>query len=276
MSKSTSLRAAAQTTPATEKTRNRRTVTGARQLGALLPPPKPRTISAVQLMEALERPIAFHPILARISGGVAAGIMLSQALYWSKIQEKWNQGADGWFYKTEADWELETTLTEEEQLTAKCCLLERDLMFIEKRGCPAKNHYKVNKERLAEALSVHLDITQCAAKPRTSGRQNRPPVRGNPAQHKEHKTPQPTTHKNGGPPQPTEAQLKAFYDSLTGEEISELAEWLDEEMKPFARLKTDTEQQRAQTWLSILRSEYHRRMNGNLSLDFTTQEDGNQ
>ncbi len=38
------------------------------------------------IAEMLDRPIAFHPVLAKISGSVTAGLMLSQAVYWSNCR----------------------------------------------------------------------------------------------------------------------------------------------------------------------------------------------
>lgn len=104
-----------------------------------------------QHADLFDRPIAFHRCLAELSGSVAAGLMLSQALYWSKR----TNDADGWFWKTAEDWQEETTLTRREQETARKSLREIDggnVWFEERRGVPAKLFFRVDTERLMEIL----------------------------------------------------------------------------------------------------------------------------
>jgi|GEM_PF-2793675 len=63
----------------------------------------------------LDRPIAFHPALARAVGSVNAGVLLSQMVYWSKRTDD----ADGWFWKELGEWQDETCLTERELRSAR-------------------------------------------------------------------------------------------------------------------------------------------------------------
>jgi len=101
----------------------------------------------------LDRPIAFHRCLAELSGSVAGGLMLSQALYWSKR----TSDADGWFWKTAEDWHEETTLTRREQETARKSLREIDggnVWFEERRGVPAKLYFRLDTDRLMEILNA--------------------------------------------------------------------------------------------------------------------------
>lgn len=104
-----------------------------------------------QHADLFDRPIAFHRCLAELSGSVAAGLMLSQALYWSKR----TSDADGWFWKTAEDWQEETTLTRREQETARKSLREIDggnVWFEERRGVPAKLYFRLDTERLMTIL----------------------------------------------------------------------------------------------------------------------------
>lgn len=63
------------------------------------------------LLAVLDRPIAFHSILARVSESAKAGLFLSQLLYWSDK----GRARNGWIYKDASAWEEETCLTPDEQ-----------------------------------------------------------------------------------------------------------------------------------------------------------------
>jgi len=102
------------------------------------------------LKAILDRPVAFHPALARLGGSEAAGLFLSRAVDWSSEAED----AEGWFLKSRRDWERETCLSRSEQETARKRL--RDLGVIEERY-QRLNHemyYRVNSSRLQELLTA--------------------------------------------------------------------------------------------------------------------------
>lgn len=119
--------------------------------------PGPRFITErgyMNLVKLLDRPIAFHRAFARLAGSVHAGILLSQAVYWSGR----TSDPAGWFYKTQAEWEEETCLSRREQETARGLL--RRLMHQnaplwreERRGVPARMFYQVNFEVLGGLLA---------------------------------------------------------------------------------------------------------------------------
>lgn len=94
-----------------------------------------------------DRPIAYHPVLARAAGSVTAGILLSQLLYWTGKSE------DGWVYRTQAQIEEETALTRREQETARRDLRSLEVVVEEKRGLPARLFYKVNIAALTSLLA---------------------------------------------------------------------------------------------------------------------------
>jgi hypothetical protein len=121
---------------------------------------KPRAAAPItfeQAGELLGRPIAYHPIHADIAGSVEAGVFLGQALYWTRIQDATNPAADGWFYKTQAEWHEETRLKRDGQESARKALIRRGLLMEETRALPppsyqARLFFKVNRQNYLAAL----------------------------------------------------------------------------------------------------------------------------
>ncbi len=112
-------------------------------------------MSADLLRTLLTRPIAFHPALARAAGSAAAGLFLSQLLYWSNR----GRNEDGWIWKHAREWEEETCLTLDEQKTARKKLREAGL--VEESNLRAlginkfstTNAFRINFEALQNALN---------------------------------------------------------------------------------------------------------------------------
>lgn len=102
----------------------------------------------VELTTILSRPIAFHRIFVTIGGGACAGLFLSQAFYWTDR----TKDPDGWFYKTQAEWEEETGLTRYEQETVRKQLVKRGLLETKKEGIPCKLYYRIVTEAFLEAI----------------------------------------------------------------------------------------------------------------------------
>lgn len=102
----------------------------------------------MNVLELLDRPIAFQRAFVRLGVGITGALMLSQALYWTKR----SSGRDGWFYKTQADWEDETGMTRFEQETARKKLRDLGILEEKKQGIPCKTHYRVNLESLQTRL----------------------------------------------------------------------------------------------------------------------------
>lgn len=94
------------------------------------------------------RPVAYHPILAKVCGGVKAAVMLSQLIYWMPRATL----PGGWIRKDAAEMEDETGLTRKEQSGARDDLLERGLIEYDVRGVPATSHYMVCFEKLESVL----------------------------------------------------------------------------------------------------------------------------
>lgn len=121
------------------------------------------TATARQIIAAcLSRPTAYHRIFSRIGGGALAGLFLSQLWYWSDK----GRDADGWIYKTQAEWQDEIDMTRDEQETARKALRKRGLIEEVKRGLPAKLFYRIDQEAITAAIIA------------LSNEENDPPTQG--------------------------------------------------------------------------------------------------
>ncbi|SAI93490.1 hypothetical protein [Enterobacter hormaechei] len=99
-----------------------------------------------QFLQLVDRPIAFQRSFVRLGVGITGALFLSQIVYWQ------NRMDGQWFYKTQADLELETGLTRYEQEGARKKLVSCGVLEESKRGIPAKLYFRVNDERLEEIL----------------------------------------------------------------------------------------------------------------------------
>jgi hypothetical protein len=104
------------------------------------------------LLDLLDRPIAFHRIYATLTGSATAGLMLSQAVYWTRVKLHTEPGSDGWFYKTREEWEEETALSRSEQEIARRTLRRLPFYQEKRAGLPAKLYFRIDLDTLAEAL----------------------------------------------------------------------------------------------------------------------------
>lgn len=98
-------------------------------------------------------PLAYHPLLAKIFGGVKCGVMLSQLLYWHGKQAN----KEGWILKTVAEFAEETALTEREQETARASLIETGAISYKRMGVPAMPHYRVNHAAMIDYALKNKD-----------------------------------------------------------------------------------------------------------------------
>lgn len=103
------------------------------------------------LIQALgEKPIAFNPILAKISKNIIAGLFLSQILYWhGKGKNKKH------FYKTINEFQEETGLTRTQQDGAIQKWKKLGVLTVILKGIPAKRNFEINEERLHEIISEY-------------------------------------------------------------------------------------------------------------------------
>ncbi len=101
-------------------------------------------------IELFDRPIAFQRAFVELGVGITGALMLSQCVYWhSRTSQR-----DGWFYKSQADWETETGMTRREQETARKRLVQAGFLEEIRKGVPAKLYFRVNVEALEAALKA--------------------------------------------------------------------------------------------------------------------------
>ncbi len=98
------------------------------------------------LLDSLNRPIAFRRALVDLTGSVQAALMLSQAIYW---QERVTR-EDGWWYKSIDEWQEETGLNRRRLETAR--KKNRKYLSWVLRDIPARLYWKVNREALRRDL----------------------------------------------------------------------------------------------------------------------------
>jgi hypothetical protein len=97
-----------------------------------------------------DRPIAFHPMLARVFGGINEALLFQQLAYWA------DKGTDPeWIYKTQKDIEDEITLTRTQQENARRRLRGLGVIEEDKRGVPAKLYFRVVWTTVYRLLEDH-------------------------------------------------------------------------------------------------------------------------
>lgn len=97
------------------------------------------------LYATLQKPISFHRIFVDLAGSVNAGLFLSVAFSWQPRDESY-------FWKTQKDWEEETGLTRREQEGARKRLVGLGLISEERRGVPARMHFRVELDAIMNAV----------------------------------------------------------------------------------------------------------------------------
>lgn len=102
----------------------------------------------MNLSDLLDRPIAFQRPFVKLGAGINGALMLSQAIYWSRR----TNDPDGWFYKSQVEWEEETGMTRYEQEGARKALIKLGVLEELKRGVPCRLHYRVNMKALRANL----------------------------------------------------------------------------------------------------------------------------
>lgn len=107
----------------------------------------------MQLTELAGSAVAVYPAFRRVLGlSASAAQFLSQAVYWTE------KTGDGWFYKTESEWEEEIGLSSKEVRTARRHLAQIDLLDEVRKGVPAKMHFRVDTDLLLGYLSGETPI----------------------------------------------------------------------------------------------------------------------
>jgi len=114
---------------------------------------------AVMVAKVLGPSVAYHRTLADIGGGVHAGLMLSRALYRTRLQV--TRRHDAWITNTAARWSEEIGLSRREQETARRDLVRIGVWEEALRGMPPR---LVARTRLDCLLSLLNDGAPAVAK----------------------------------------------------------------------------------------------------------------
>ena len=189
-----------------------------------------------------DRPLAFHPQLARVLGGINEALLFQQLAYWS------DKGSDPeWIYKTQKDIQDEITLTRTQQENARKKLRTLGVIEEDKRGVPAKLYFRVIWDRVYELLEDYAaqDAGNLQSRMEMSGKDagnpqprmfdSRTQERGEPA------------HKDAGdiPSNTKSTQREQQREPLEfskgrSSEYDEAREWLMPFVEDFARELRDT------------------------------------
>jgi hypothetical protein len=101
--------------------------------------------------EMLGPSVTYHRALVDIAGGVHAGLMLSRALYLTRLQHR--RQHDGWICNSAARWSEEIGLTRREQETARRDLARAGVWEEALRGMPPSLAGRVRLDRLLSLLT---------------------------------------------------------------------------------------------------------------------------
>jgi len=93
-----------------------------------------------------DRPVAYHPILAKVLGSVKAALFLSQLLYWCP------RARSDWIYKTANEFYEEIGMSRKEQTTARKLLVKHKVLKEELHGVPPVLHFQIDLEKLESIL----------------------------------------------------------------------------------------------------------------------------
>lgn len=127
-------------------------------INALLHPKAQAPVQAALAQHLLHsRPIAVHRHVLTIAGNPAAGILLSQLVYWTRrgigVAEQ-----DGWVHKTAEQWERETGLSWKIQRRARAYLIEANLMQERAVGAPRRIEFRLNLNEFARRTSELIQV----------------------------------------------------------------------------------------------------------------------
>ncbi len=149
----------------------------------------PEAVRAVAGLLGEGRVVAHRPCFARVFGGAACGILLSQFWFWSGTPTVRGR-AGGWFWKSQREITEETGLTRAETETARRRLRALGVLEEERRGLPATLHFRLDAAAVQRRLWAHVQAQPLPAQPlpaqpapvtRTGSPSKRTYVRGNAA-----------------------------------------------------------------------------------------------
>ena len=111
----------------------------------------PQTPKSAIIALLEDRPIAYHPLLAKVLGGVKQAVFVSQLLYWTGKGKR----ADGFIWKKQEEWTEETGLSANEQRTARKHLVKSGVLQEKLKGIPAQLYYRIDTDALQARLAEY-------------------------------------------------------------------------------------------------------------------------
>ena len=97
-----------------------------------------------QRMHNFKRAIPFRIEYTHLGLTIPEAVLLSQMLYWSRI----HKDRCGWFFKTQEQWTLETSITRSTFYNMRDKLVKLELIDYELAGDPLRMHFRVDEQRL--------------------------------------------------------------------------------------------------------------------------------
>lgn len=110
--------------------------------------------------------IAYRRSLVRLVDDVIAGLMLSQALYWTLHTDP---DSDGWFYKSRDEWYEETGIERRAQELARRILRSTAYWEESGRGLPSRLHFRINVISLLQAMTAISSSSDRSLLPENDG-----------------------------------------------------------------------------------------------------------
>ena len=94
------------------------------------------------------RLVSYNVCLSKTLGSITASIFLNQLLYW------FGKSIDPeWIYKRVEEFQEETGLTPDQQLSAQKRLVALGILEVKRKGVPPTRSFKINHKRLYELCS---------------------------------------------------------------------------------------------------------------------------
>ena len=109
--------------------------------------------------------IAYHPLYAKVCGGVKAGLVLAQLIYW------WEKQGCQEFWKTHTSIGQELYMTKRELISAIEILKSLKLINHEVKGFPRKNYFIIHIGNIIERITMR-EIAQVTSSDKMSPLQN--------------------------------------------------------------------------------------------------------
>ncbi len=159
-----------------------------------------------------DRPVAYHPVMARVLGGVYEALLFQQLAFWS------DKGSDPeWIYKTQAQISDELALNRYQQEQARKSLRALGVIEEQRKGVPAKLYFRVVWPRVFELFDQVLPECAPSTDKDAERQRTRPPRVSRPVS-------RPSTRKSADGRQTSESTSETTQEKKRPRTIDELEE----------------------------------------------------